>query len=100
MAVGLVLKFAGVGQKEYDAVGAALGIQQEAGTGDWPAGLISHSAGPSDDGGLVVAELWDSRDAQATFMQSRLGPALAKGGITATPTITWYEAVSNYRRSL
>jgi len=97
MAVGLVLKFEGVTQKEYDAVGAALNINQEAGTGDWPAGLISHSAGPTDDGGLVVSELWESREAQGTFMQERLGAALTVGGIRTTPEMTWYDAVSNYR---
>jgi hypothetical protein len=97
MAVGLVLKFAGMGKKEYDAVGAALNINQEAGTGDWPAGLISHAAGPADDGSFVVSELWESRDAQGRFMQGRLGAALGKVGITSVPQMTWFEALSNYR---
>jgi len=97
MAVGLVLKFAGMSQKEYDAVGAGLNINQEAGTGDWPAGLISHSAGPTDDGNFVVSEVWESRDAQGRFMQDRLGAALTAGGVRTTPDMTWYEAISNYR---
>jgi len=97
MAEGLVLKFKGVGEKEYFAVNKALGLDQAAGTGNWPTGMIGHSAGASDDGNLVVCELWESRDAQGKFMQGRLGKALGEGGITATPEITWYHCVSDHR---
>ena len=34
-------------------------------------------------------EVWSSREVQATFMESRLGAALAAGGVTAVPTVTW-----------
>jgi hypothetical protein len=95
MAVGMVYLFTKIGQKEYNAVSARLNTRPD-GTGDWPAGQVSHSAGPSDGGGLVVTEVWESREAQGKFMQERLGPALAAEGVTDVPTITWYTVVGTY----
>ncbi len=65
----------------------------DAGTGDYPAGLLTHAAGLSDDGRFIVVEVWSSRDAQADFMQSRLGEALAAGGVTSQPNVTWFSTV-------
>lgn len=36
-----------------------------------------------------MLEVWDSRQAQAEFMHSRLGEALAAGGVTSPPKVTW-----------
>jgi hypothetical protein len=92
MAAGVILEFEGVSTKEYDAVNAALGIDSQTGEGDWPDGLITHSAGLNEDGHLVVMEVWDTPEHQARFMESRLGEALAKGGVTEAPTsVTWIE---------
>lgn len=89
MAEGLVLEFTGIGREQYDAVNSNLGIDSATGAGDWPAGMTFHSGGLTDDG-LVVTEVWESREAQAAFMESRLGPALAQAGITGPPTrVTW-----------
>jgi hypothetical protein len=96
MAAGVILEFEGVTQKEYDAVNAALGIDMSDGSGPWPDGLISHSAGRRDDGRFVVMEVWDSPEHQARFMESRLGEALAKGGVTEPPvSVTWIELVAH-----
>lgn len=51
MAVGLILQFSGTGK-------------------------LSHTAGLTDDGSLVVIEVWESRDAQGRFMAERLGRAI------------------------
>jgi len=91
MAVGLILEFSGVGKAEYDAVDKALGMDMYAKTGDFPVGLITHSAGTSDRGTFIVSEVWESRSAQEAFMQSRLGEALQRGGVTEPPTIVWTE---------
>ena len=86
----------GVTTKEYDAVNAALGIDQTTGEGNWPDGLVTHSAGLNDNGDLVVIEVWDTPEHQARFMEDRLGEALAKGGITGPPSsVTWIELVSH-----
>lgn len=89
MAEGLILAFEGVGEDEYFAVNQELGIDMRAGTGDIPEGILAHSAGTADDGKFVVCEVWSSREAQGAFMSTRLGPALAAGGVTSTPTVTW-----------
>jgi len=97
MAAGLILEFEGVTQKEYDAVNAALGFDPATGEGDWPDGMISHSAGHRDDGQFVVMEVWDSPEHQARFMEGRLGEALVKGGVTEAPSsVTWIELVAHH----
>jgi hypothetical protein len=96
MAAELILEFEGVSTKEYDAVNKELGLDPETGEGDWPDGLVAHSAGLNDGGHLVVIEVWDTPEHQARFMESRLGDALAKGGIDGPPSsITWIELVSH-----
>lgn len=95
MAAGLVLQFpSGVGQKEYEAVNSKLGIDMKTGQGDWPAGLLSHTAGPSDEG-FIVVEVWQSQEAQASFMDSRLGPAFAAVGLPQPSRIVWFDVVGN-----
>jgi hypothetical protein len=97
MTVGLLFEFTGdVGKSAYDAVNAKLGLNPAAGTGDWPAGLLSHGGGSTDDGKFVVFELWESRQAQETFMEQRLGPALAEAGIPPPARLTWVEVTGHY----
>ena len=52
----------------------------QAGEGDWPAGLTCHT-GAASAGGLLVFEVWESQEARATFMNSRLGPAFGQVGL-------------------
>ncbi|HXP19277.1 MAG TPA: hypothetical protein VN840_06480 [Streptosporangiaceae bacterium] len=94
MAAGLILQFPGVGEQDYDAVNAQLRFNPRTGEGDWPAGLQSHSAGATGDG-WVVTEIWESKDAQAEFMHSSLGPALAG---MPNPTVTWFDVVASQHR--
>jgi hypothetical protein len=89
MAEALILDFAGLTDVDYRAVNSNLGIDMETGKGNWPAGLLSHAAGPSDEGTFVVTEVWSSRAAQAAFMESRLGPALGAAGVTVVPAVRW-----------
>ena len=89
MSEALILEFAGLGEAEYAAVNKHLGIDMQTGQGDWPAGLLSHAAAEADDGTFIVSEVWSSRADQDAFMTSRLGAALAAGGVTAQPRIRW-----------
>ena len=51
MPYGIVLEFDdAVDKAQYDAVNEKLGIDMAKGTGDWPAGLISHAGGTTADG--------------------------------------------------
>jgi hypothetical protein len=81
----LILEFEGFGAKEYDKVNDLLGINQDTGEGDWPAGLHTHMAGPTEGGGWIVVEVWETQEDQDAFMQSRLGPALQQAGVTGAP---------------
>ena len=85
----LILEFTGVDASAYAAINARLGIDMTTGAGDWPPGLLSHAAGTAEDGTFVVTEVWSSRADQQAFMESRLGQALAAGGVTAVPSIRW-----------
>jgi hypothetical protein len=85
----LILEFTGVSEAEYTAVNKQLGIDMHTGQGDWPAGMLSHAAGTADDGTFIVTEVWSSRAEQDAFMTSRLGAALAAGGVTSPPRIRW-----------
>lgn len=96
MAAAVILEFEGVGSSQYEAVNAKLGIDPVSGKGDWPAGLRSHVAGTTDGGGLVVAEVWDSQEAQAAFMEGRLGAALGEVGVPAPVRVTWVELLAHH----
>jgi hypothetical protein len=92
MAGGL-MQLVAYGQAEYEAIGSRLNIDPDTGAG-WPAGLLSHAAGPTDDGRWAIMEVWESREAQQQFMQERLGRAIQESGVTAVPQTTWVELVS------
>ena len=88
MAVMFIMEFDGVTESDYRNVSAQLGIDPDTGDGDAPAGQLSHLAGLTEDGRLVIVESWESGEARAQFMENRLGPAMAQGGVTATPKVT------------
>ena len=88
----LVLEFSGVTADQYNAVNDILGVDSASGQGDWPPGLNTHVAG-LDSGSLTVVETWDSRDAQAEFLHSRLGPALGQIGIGDPSRMAWYPVI-------
>lgn len=94
MSYGIVLVFDGVGEDQYWAVNEQLGIGRD-GSGDWPAGMRSHTGGPTATG-WVVAEVWDSKADQEAFMASRLGAALGAVGLPNPAQIIESELV-NYQ---
>ena len=79
MPFGIVLVFEGVSADQYWAVNEKLGIKAD-GSGDWPAGILSHTGGPTETG-WIVTEVWNNAADQADFMGSRLGAALGAVGI-------------------
>ena len=81
----LILEFEGFGAKDYEKVNEILGINAETGEGEWPAGLHTHLAGPTEGGGWIVVEVWESQEDQDEFMKSRLGPALGQAGVAGPP---------------
>ena len=96
MAELLVLDFEGVDEPAYTTINTELGIDPRTGAGDWPDGLVTHLAGVAANGHGYVVEVWESQQAQADFMESRLGAALAAGGITAKPQVTWARVMGHH----
>lgn len=96
MAEALLFEFNDVTVDQYNAVNAALGTDPATGAGDWPAGLLSHSAGTSAGGGFMVFEVWDSRQTQEAWMASTLGPALGKIGVSEPSRVEWFAVCGHY----
>ena len=94
MAYGIVLAFDGVGADQYWAVNERLGIKPD-GSGDWPAGMLSHAGGPTASG-WVVLEIWDKKADQEAFMASRLGSALGAVGLPAPSQVIESELVNHH----
>lgn len=97
MAYGIVLRFEGVGEKDYWAVNSELGIGQD-GSGQYPDGMKSHVGGPTPDG-WVVMEIWESKAAHEAFMGSQLGAALGAVGLPAPAQVIETETVNEYTSS-
>jgi hypothetical protein len=72
-------------------------VARVGGEGDWPAGQLSHLVGLGEDGRAFVVETRTSREAQAEFLQNRLGPAMAQAGLTATPKVTCANVIGEHR---
>jgi hypothetical protein len=95
MAEAIILEFEGRGIDDYNRVNEALGLDMETGGGDWPEGLLSHTGAGSADG-LLVFEVWDSRESQERFMDERLAAALQAGGIAGPPTrMEWLDLAAH-----
>lgn len=99
MAYGLIIEFKGTFEASvYEAVNGKLGIDMSAGTGDLPAGLVSHAGGFTSDG-FAVLEVWETKEQQETFMQERLASALQSGGAPAPDRIEWVDLLAHYTTS-
>ena len=96
MSDALLYEFTGVGADDYRAVNAKLGLDPDTGAGDWPAGLVSHTGAVTSDGGFVVFEVWESREAQEAFA-ARLGPILGEAGVPEPKRVEWFSVAGHYR---
>jgi hypothetical protein len=70
MAIIYVQDNTPVDVETYDRVNEVMGIES-----DPPAGLILHTASPTDSGMLIV-DIWESQEAQERFRHERLMPAV------------------------
>jgi hypothetical protein len=80
MSVLMVMEASGATPEQYDRTNEIMGIH---GDGDAPDGLIQHVAA-FDDGGLVIADVWESEEALNRFYEERLGAALQESGIAGS----------------
>lgn len=96
MADALFYEFTGVSTDDYNAVNAILGLDPATGGGDWPTGLMSHTGAATAGGGFIVFEVWDSKESQEAFMDSRLGPALGQASVPQPMRVEWLSVVGYY----
>jgi heme-degrading monooxygenase HmoA len=77
MAVAMIMEAPGMTTELYDSVMEHLEWSER----DLPDGFVSHYAGPTEDG-LLVFDIWESREDFERFFETRLGAALtaATGG--------------------
>ena len=96
MAELLILEFEDFGESHYEKVNDILDIDQSTDEGNWPAGIISHTAAPTEDGWVVI-EVWETREDQDEFMKTRLGPALQQAGINKPPKRAQWSKAKSHR---
>ena len=99
MAIGLVMRFDGVGADQYEAVMAKDGLDLTSpknvkAADNWPEGVVAHYAGPTPTGWCVV-DVWQSQGHFDKFMADRLGPALQKVGLPE-PDVTPLEIYNSH----
>jgi hypothetical protein len=93
MAELLILEFSAPSAVElYNKVNTLLGVDPATGSGDWPAGILSHHAGGEGES-LIVVETWESRAAQEAFMRDRLMPAFGEANVPQPVRVTWLPEV-------
>jgi hypothetical protein len=88
MAYGVVHKFPGGTQEQYEATLAAVHPSD----GSLPEGQTFHAAGQSDDGWTIVA-IHDSQESWERFRDEKLMPAMRadiEGGFSAPPEETTF----------
>jgi hypothetical protein len=78
----------------YSKVNESLGLDPNTGSGDWPQGLRTH-IGSGGDGKITVAEVWETRADQESWMASRLGPALGKAGVPEPRRMEWFNLLGH-----
>ena len=77
MAILMMLDLDGATVEQYKQVNESMGIR---GDEDAPDGLVSHVCAVTD-GGLIIADVWESQEALDRFFESRLAGALQEAGV-------------------
>jgi hypothetical protein len=77
MAVGMLLAAPEFTKQVYDNITEKVFGHSPMRADDTPEGLIMHSAGQTEQG-YYAYDVWESREAFESFMQERLGPAMAE----------------------
>jgi len=78
-----VLDLARLQKREYDAIVARMGVEQEP-----AADIYLQVAAPMNDDGIRVIELWNDAEGFQSFIQSRMLPAAEALGIQGETVVT------------
>lgn len=90
-AVAIIMEFDGTTLKQYDEINRRMGLTPG---GPGPAGSIFHWATATDKG-LLVTDVWESREQFDTFAQEKIGPLSMELGFAGPPKMTFHD-VHNY----
>jgi len=88
MAVAVIMEFASATLAQYDQVIEKMGLTRE---GPGPEGALSHWVAETDNG-VLVTDLWKTREQYDAFARDQIGPYTKEVGITEAPKITYYDA--------
>jgi hypothetical protein len=92
MAVAIIMEFNGATLAQYDQVIEKMNLTKG---GPGPAGALSHWAAETEDG-LLVTDLWQSRELYDAFARDQIGPFSAEAGILEPPKITYHDAYNYF----
>lgn len=91
MAVAVIMEFEGATLEQYDQVIGKMGLTPG---GPGPAGSLGHWVAVTDDG-ILVTDLWQTKELYDTFAKEQIGPFSAEVGVPAPPKVTYMD-VHNY----
>ena len=77
MAILMIMDLEGATTEQYDAVNEAMSVDEN----NLPQGLISHAVGPTDEGGLLIVDVWDTEEDLGRFLEEQVGPAMQQAGV-------------------
>ena len=93
MAVCIVMEFAGMNARQYEAVMDVLELRGV--NPAWPNGIISHVVGFTNHGAYVV-DVWQSRQIFDAFLENRLRPAFEVVGGLPEPRVITFDVYKSY----
>lgn len=91
MAVAVILEFAGATLEQYDQIVAKMGLTPG---GPGPVGALGHWVAATDEG-ILVTDLWQTKELYEAFAQEQIGPLSAEVGVPGPPKVTYLD-VHNY----
>lgn len=92
MTVGITMKFPAATTDQYDRTCELMGLTPR---GPGPAGLLFHWA-TVDGAGMLLTDVWTSRERFEEFARDKIGPLSRQAGITEPP-VTEFHDVHNYQ---
>lgn len=90
MAVAIIMEFTGATLAQYDETVKKMGLTPG---GPGPSGAISHWAVATENG-LLVTDVWKSRELYDAFAKEQIGPITAEVGFPNAPQVTYYDVHS------
>ncbi|MGO4491021.1 hypothetical protein AB4Y86_02860 [Arthrobacter sp. 2YAF22_2] len=88
MAVAIIMEFTGATLEQYDQVIGKMGLTPEK---PGPAGSLGHWVAATDTG-IIVTDLWQTKELFDTFAKEQIGPITAEAGFPEPPKVTYLDA--------